>query len=99
LQNISSQLAGSQKMDGGLNVDLPTLAMMQAKTIALLPAPQQELALQNLELQSPELADLARQMLLSMGAPGGKKQNGASNGVDARPNPTQKPPRRPTPGI
>lgn len=100
LNNVSSSLTGAQKMGpGGMNVDLPTFAMMQAKTLVMLSPQQQEAAIQNLSLQSPELADLVRQMLAQLGpAKGGKGGNTGSQvaGVDTRPMPEQLPARRQT---
>jgi hypothetical protein len=76
-------------------VDLPSFAMAQAHQIASLPKAQQEMALNNLDLQSPELGALVRQMLSSMGAGGGGDEGGGGGvAVDARPNPEQKGPRR-----
>lgn len=98
LSQVSSQLTGQQRMGGGLNVDLPSLAMSQARMIAIMPKAQQELALQNLELQSPEFADLVRQMLASMGG-GGGDQKTTTNAVDTRPLPEQRPARRANPGV
>ena len=101
LQQIGSQLSGGQRMAGPgggqvrQNIDLPSLAQMQARTIATLPKQQQEAALTNLGFQSPELADLVRQYLAQLGGSGGGDQGSASvAGVDTRPLPQQRPPRR-----
>ncbi len=105
LQQVSSQLQGSQRMsaDGGANIDLPSLAMMQAKTIVLLPEAMQEVALQNIELQSPELGQMTRQLVQQEKAAnkGGSKDGGSAttNAVDMRPLPAQRPPRRAVPGV
>ena len=105
LQQIGSQLSGGQRMLGAgggqapqqQNIDLPSLAMMQARTIATLPKQQQQQALTNLAFQSPELADLVRQYLAQMsGGAGDTGGTGGSTvgGVDTRPLPQQRPPRR-----
>jgi hypothetical protein len=105
LQQIGSQLSGGQKMQGAgggqptQNVDLPSLAMMQARTIATLPKAQQSQAITNLRFQSPELADLVQQYLTQQqggddSGTGGAAGSGAVAGVDTRPLPQQRPPRR-----
>jgi hypothetical protein len=104
LSQVSSQLSGQQRMGGaeggGLNVDLPSLAMSQARMLAAMPKAQQELALQNLELQSPEFADLVRQMLASLSSQGGGgEKKTTTNAVDTRPLPEQRPARRANPGV
>ena len=75
---------------GNLNVDLPSLAMAQARSLAQMTPDQQQVALQNLQLQSPELANLVKSMLSQMGGSGAT----SSGGVDTRPLPEQLPPRR-----
>jgi len=103
LQQIGSQLSGGQKMQGAgggqakQNIDLPSLAMMQARTIATLPKQQQAQAITNLAFQSPELADLVRQYLAQMGGEGGESSGNTGSqvaGVDTRKRPEQLPPRR-----
>lgn len=102
LQGIGSQLSGSARMGkSNLNVDLPSFAMAQAQQIASLPKAQQEMALANLDLQSPELGAMVRQMLGSIsggtaggGASGGGGGTPAPAGVDTRPLPEQRGPRR-----
>ena len=103
LQQVGSQLSGGQKMQGAgggqakQNIDLPSLAMMQARTIATLPKQQQAQAITNLGFQSPELADLVRQYLAQMGGEGGDDSGNTGSqvaGVDTRPMPQQRPPRR-----
>lgn len=98
LQQTSSQLTGKDRLNGNAGVDLPSLAMAQARTIALLPDKQQEVALQNLELQSPELADLTQQMLASL-SPAGSPKKSTTNAVDMRPAPEQLPARRSNSGV
>ena len=102
LASVSSQLTGKQQMQQGQGqMDLPSLAMAQARTISLLAPKLQEAALQNLELQSPELADLVRQMLASLQPPGkgGEEKKTTTNAVDMRPLPEQRPARRANPGV
>lgn len=99
LQSMGSQLSGRDKMlEGGkqqLNVDMPSFAMAQAQQISTLPANMQPVALQNIEAQSPELAQLVKQYLAELQA---KKQQ--SNGLmDTRPLPEQRSPRRAVPSV
>ncbi|WP_394831728.1 hypothetical protein LVJ94_34965 [Pendulispora rubella] len=96
LASVGSQLASNQRMPvttqgevTTLNVDLPTYAAAQARFLAPLPPSQQEAALSNLRLQSPELADMVAQNLRSA-----TNGNAVSSGVDMRPLPDQRPPRR-----
>lgn len=108
LQNAGSQLSTSQNMqrNGGMQVDLPTLAMRQAQLIQQMPPQMQQMAISNLRTQSPEFADLVEQMLTSLqksnpvaalgGGNGGGGGNGAA-GVDMRPLPEQRSPRRENP--
>jgi len=97
LQGVSSQLSGGQNMqqNGGLQADLPSLAMLEAQRLLRLSPDMQTMALQNLRLQSPEFADLVKQMLATL-----QQQNGAANQqgpqVDMRPLPEQRSPRRTT---
>jgi hypothetical protein len=56
--------------------------------LSSLPKDQQDLALQNLQLQNPELADLVRQLLAQM--TGGSQEAP----TDMRPLPEKLPPRR-----
>lgn len=103
LQSMSSQLSGSNRMKPDtLNVDLPSLAAAQANLIGAMPQQYQEMALQNLAHQSPELADLVRQILASTQGTNGKKGGGGQSAgpqMDARPLPDQRPPRRATPSV
>jgi len=100
LSQVSSTLTGSQRMNGGANgnanVDLPSFAMAQARAIAQMTPQQQQLALQNLQLQSPELAQMVKTMLSSMQ---GDQPQQQSAGVDMRPLPEKLPPRRAMPLI
>jgi len=83
------------QQNGGLQADLPSLAMLEAQRLLRLSPDMQTMALQNLRLQSPEFADLVKQMLATL-----QQQNGAANQqgpqVDMRPLPEQRSPRRTT---
>jgi hypothetical protein len=94
LSNVSSTLTGKQQMQQQPQVDIPSMAMAQARTISMLPDKMKETAVQNLRLQSPELADLVLQLLTQMGAKVGKGQSTTNNAVDMRPAPEQLPARR-----
>jgi len=102
---MGSQLQAGQKLPtnaqgqpAGMNIDLPSMAMQQAQMISQMPPMAQKAAVDNLRLQSPELADLVMQMLASL--KGGQEQQGLVNGtaapgqVDTRPLPDQRSPRR-----
>lgn len=78
-----------------LNVDLPTFAAAQAQLIGTMPEKFQEMAISNLEAQSPELADLVRQIIASQKKPGSP----GSPQMDTRPLPAQRSPRRATPSV
>lgn len=86
-----------QGQPAGMNIDLPTLAMQQAQQLAMMPPMAQKAAIDNIRMQSPELADLVMQMLTSLQ---GQQQQGMTNGtaqpgqVDMRPQPEQRSPRR-----
>lgn len=72
--------------------DLVAMAQSYAGQIAQLPPDQQQMALEAIAAQSPELAQLVQQFLSQMGA----QQGPVSPGVDQRPLPEQLPPRRDT---
>lgn len=90
---MQSPLKSEQRMATGQagSVDLPSLAMMQANTVAGLPPADQVRAIENLRSQSPELADMVLQILRSRGINVGE---GVSPGTDMRPLPDKLPPRR-----
>lgn len=95
---MQSPLSQGQKLaPGQVGGDLRQMAYLQAKTIAAMPPDQQQMALQNLMAQSPDLAELVMQALRTMGVqiqqPGGQQQP-ANAGVDMRPLPEQRAPRR-----
>lgn len=102
---MQSPLGMDQQMQQGSPgaVDIPSMAYMNAQTIAGLPPDQQQAAVQNLSAQSPQLADLVVQILKTMGITVGRPGAGgqipgangdAAAGVDMRPMPEKLPPRR-----
>lgn len=79
-------------------VDMQTLAQSYAQQILALAPQDQEIAMQNLQNLSPELAQLVQQYMKQM-QPSGEtapQQPQQSAGVDMRPLPQQLPPRRDT---
>lgn len=90
---VGSQLNVGQDMQSNqmMNVDLSSLAMQQARMIIQLPPEQQQTAIQNLQQQSPELAEMVQQFLRQL-----QPQMG---GVDMRPQPEVMPERRATPMV
>lgn len=92
---LQSPLNSSQKMQPGQQgaVDIQTLAYMQAQVISEMPKEQQQQALSNLAMQSPELADLVKQILKGSGAMTSEGQQGGPS-VDMRPLPEKLPARR-----
>jgi hypothetical protein len=92
-QEMSSPLGmGSrQPTNGGqANIDPMQIAQM----ISSMPPDQQQMAIENIKAQSPELAEVVMQILMQM-------QQGGGGGmpVDNRPLPEKLPPRRSTPSI
>jgi len=92
-----------------MGVDINQMAQMLAQQYVQMEQDEQQLAMQNLQLQSPELAQLVMQYLRqqnqqqqaqpqqpSMGIPGGGPQ---MPGVDMRPAPDQLPARRESPMV
>ena len=75
-------------------VDLKSLAQSYAQQLATVPPEQQQMALQSIAAQSPELAQLVQQFMSmqQQGEDQGQGQGGA--GVDMRPMPDKLPPRR-----
>lgn len=102
---IGSSL-GLQNRGGG--ADLRSLAMMQAKTLITMDPMQQQLAIQNLKGQDPNLCNLVLEYLAELEkqksvqeqqAKGNGKGGGGANGVDMRPMPEQRPERRNRPNV
>jgi hypothetical protein len=77
-------------------VDIRMMAQAQAQQISQMPPPMQQQALAQIAQSSPELAAVVKQMLGSQGGGGGGADptKGPVDGVDARPLPEQRPPRR-----
>jgi hypothetical protein len=95
LSSVSSQLTGETRLNqeqSQKGIDLPTYAMGQAKLLVTMAKPQQEQALRNIQAMSPELADLVKQMLAELQPQ--EQADSGSAGVDTRPLPQQRPPRR-----
>lgn len=80
--------AGQNMQQQGLQMDIQSWAMATAQQLAQLPQDQQQLALQNLQQQNPELAELVRQLLSQIAG------SGPSTSTDMRPLPDKLPPRR-----
>lgn len=74
-----------------MGMDINQLAENLAGQISQLDPETQKVALDNVRSQSPELAQLVEQLLPKMS---GAQQQPASAGVDMRPLPEQRPPRR-----
>lgn len=92
---VSANDQGTGMQVGGMNVDIQSLAQMQAKMIATLPPAQQQFALNNLKMQSADLATLVEQLIAQQQGGGGDQgQGGGGPQVDMRPLPEQKGPRR-----
>lgn len=88
---------GGQAQQG---MDIHQLAQMLARQFVDLPPDQQQMALENLQQQSPELAQLVQQYAQQMQSQGAGPQamggavGRAVQGVDMRPLPEQRAPRR-----
>lgn len=87
---------GQQPQQG---VDIRQLAQMLAEQYAQLPENQQQMAMENLQQQSPELAQMVQQLVQKMqqeqqGSGMGGAVGKAVQGVDMRPLPEQRGPRR-----
>lgn len=99
---MQSGLSAGQDMSSGegAGVDIQQMAMMLAQQIVTLGPDEQQMALQNLQGQSPELAQLVLQELHGLQAQGagphavGGAMGQSVQGVDMRPMPEQLPPRR-----
>jgi hypothetical protein len=102
-QGVQSQLNQGQQIPSGTQpVDLPAMAYQYAQQIAQMPPDQQQMTIQTLSNQSPELVDLVVQMLKQMGVnlqnpavqgvPGA--QGAAATDINMTPQPEVLPPRR-----
>lgn len=85
--NAGQDLQAQGQQQGG--VDIQQMAQSYAEQIMQLPPDQQQMALDAISAQSPELAQLVHQFLSQMG--GGQQQG---TGVDQRPLPEKLPARR-----
>ena len=88
-----SQLNAGQNLQQqgyGAGIDLPSMALQQARMLSKLPNDLQQAAVRNLAAQSPELAQMVQQYLAQMRG----DQGGDQQGVDMRPQPSVLPPRR-----
>jgi len=94
---VQSGIGNKNRMQQGQGaIDLPTMALMQAKQIAAMPPQQQPVALQNVMAMSPELGDLVKQYLAQLGVKLTNGAGGQTPSVDMRPLPEQRSPRRAT---
>jgi len=102
-QGVQSPLNQGQQIPSGTQpVDLPSMAYQYAQQIAQMPPDQQQMTIQTLSNQSPELVDLVVQMLKQMGinlqnpavqgVPGA--QGAAATEINMTPQPEVLPPRR-----
>ncbi len=106
IQQMQSQLSMDQSQgllpaegeQAGANVDIEQMAEMFAQQIVALPTDQQQLAIENLQAQSPELAQLVQQLVVQMQGPTGHTSQGAVQDsvsqVNMQPLPEQRSPRR-----
>lgn len=106
LQQMQSQLnmdqsQGLMPAEGDpamAGVDIHQMAQMLAEQIVQLPPDQQQMAIDNVQSQSPELAQLVHQMMVQLQGPQGKAPQGAVqesvSQVNMTPLPEQRSPRR-----
>jgi hypothetical protein len=93
-QKMPTQETAQGVQMGGMNVDIASLAQMQAKMIAQLPPAQQSFAINNLRMQSADLAQMVESLLSQMQSGGQGGAGGGGPQVDMRPLPEQQSPRR-----
>lgn len=95
------QDAQSKLTQGGAGLDINALAWQQAQLLAGMPDTNRAAGLANLQAYSPELAEMVIKMLANMGVSTSGGSDGAqqSNGVDMRPLPEQRSPRRATAAV
>lgn len=98
--NAGQELGAPEGQDPSMPVDLNQLATMMAQQYIELGPEEQQMALQNIEAQNPELAQLVLQEVHRLQASGAGPQamggalGAAVSQVDTRPLPEQRPPRR-----
>lgn len=94
----SAGLAPAEGEQAGANIDIEQMAQMLAEQIVALPADQQQIAIDNVTAQSPELAQLVQQLVVKMQGPTGHTSQGAIQDsvsqVNMQPLPEQRAPRR-----
>ena len=101
-QGAQSPVGGDQRLQSGPEGqagtqgggDIQQMAQMYAQQVMALPPDQQQMALQAIMQQSPELAQLVQQFMSTMGGQPGQTPSGPQ--VDMRPQPQQLPARRDT---
>ena len=99
-QGQDAGLAPREGQQAQQGVDIRQLAQMLASQYVEMPPDQQQMAMQNLQQQSPELAQLVDQYAKQMQSQGAGPQamggalGAAASSVDMRPMPEQRPPRR-----
>jgi hypothetical protein len=103
LQEMQSPLSATQDMgiapqqgaQPQAGMDIKQLAQMLAQQYVQLGPQEQQMAMQNLMNQNPELAQLVKQYVAQLQLqPGGGQPQPANAGVDMRPMPDKLPPRR-----
>lgn len=87
-QQISSNLRADRRLNGQVGLDVRAYAQMLARHISTLPPDQAQIALQQVP---PNIMSLVREALQDMQL---TAQAGGGGGVDTRPLPAQRPPRR-----
>jgi hypothetical protein len=94
----SAGLAPAQGEQAGANIDLEQMAQLLAQQIIQLPPDQQQMAIDNVAAQSPELSQLVHQLVVQMQGPTGNTSQGAIQDsvsqVNMQPLPNQRSPRR-----
>jgi len=95
-QDMSQQQPQPTEGGGQAGMDIVQVAQQLAQQIAGMDPQSQQLALQNIQSQSPELAQLVQQFLSQMGVTPGQAAQGQAptTAVDMRPLPEQRGPRR-----
>jgi len=96
-QQVQSPMnAGQNLQQGGqqqAGLDINQMAQSYSKQIQSMPPGDQEMAMQNITTQSPELGQLVRQ-LVAQDRKSGQQGTPPAPGVDMRPMPEQRAPRR-----
>lgn len=90
---LAEEAQSALSLNSSSGVDITQMAQSLAQQLVHVDPQQRELALQSIAAQSPELASLVKRLLGVMGAVQ------PSSGVDMRPLPEQRPPRRETSSV